>query len=423
VQFKKMMLMERNILKKQTGENEPMKRVLLITNYFHFKQEKESNRYRQLADMLSNVPDIQLEVITSVFYQRTKSRRTNTEELIKGLPYQVAFIEEPGYRKNISFERLKTSKVFAKNTLRYIKEHKKPDLIYQVVPTLDVANTVSKYANDNNIPLVIDIQDLWPEAYRMAFNVPIISDLAFFPLLKKANSIYRRADSICAVSNTYVERAMSVNNKVKAGHPVFIGINLAAFDRNSAQSKKNEDERLKIAYCGSLDESYDICLAIDAIKMLENRPLFIVMGDGSKRSEFEKYAKVNGVDTVFTGYLPYPEMCKKICECDITVNPIIGTSVASIINKHGDYAACGLPVINTQESPEYRKLVDEYQMGFNCKSGDAADVAEKIRLLMDNQELRTTMGANSRRCAEEKFDRDVTYRELVAVVKDLLNIR
>ena len=131
-----------------------MKKVLLISNYFHFKSEKSSNRYRELAELLSSDKDIELEVITSRFYQRTRKMRENIEELQSGVNYKVTFIDEPGYQKSISFQRLHTSRVFAKNTLKYIKSIDRPDVIYQVVPTLDVADAVSKFAVTNNIPQI-----------------------------------------------------------------------------------------------------------------------------------------------------------------------------------------------------------------------------------------------------------------------------
>ena len=51
-------------------------------------------------------------------------------------------------------------------------------------------------------------------------------------------------------------------------------------------------------------------------------------------------------------------------------------------------------------------------MGFNCESSDAADLAEKIKILVDDEKLRNEMGRNARRCAEEKFDRASTYHLL-----------
>ena len=393
-----------------------MKNVVLITNYFHFKSEKESNRYRELAYMIAKEKDINLEVITSKFYQRTKTFRANLDELKKEVPFKVSFVDEPGYKKNISLKRLRTSKVFGKNVIKYLKSIKKPDVIYQVVPTLDVANYVGKWANKNQIPFIIDVQDLWPEAYKMAINIPFISDILFYPILKKANAIYKRADAVCAVSKSYVNRVLSVNKKVHEGHPVYIGINLEKFDSNIKHEKVIKDSRIKLAYCGSLEKSYDIKLVIDALASLKNPPLFVVIGDGSMKKEFEEYAAQKKVDVIFTGYVQYSEMCDLLCSCDITVNPIIGESVATIINKHGDYCACGLPVLNTQKSEEYENLVDSYQMGFNCHS--EKELSEKIQLLIDNPQLRKSMGVNARRCAEEKFDRNKTYTELVGCIKN-----
>lgn len=409
---------------KKERKRKNLKKVYLISNYFHFKQEKASNRYRELAEMLSAEKDLEIEVITSTFYQRIYEHRKNFGELVKDIPFKATFIEEPGYKKSISIKRLISSQIFAKNLLDYVKSCPKPDLIYQVVPTLDSAYIISKYAKENNIPLIIDVQDLWPEAFKMALNIPVISDIAFFPFKWKANKIYERADIICGVSETYVERALKVNNSKDKGRAVYIGINLKNFDKNVSEwnlkKEKRNLDRIKLAYCGSLSKSYDIKLVIDALALMKDPPLFIIMGGGNSKEEFEKYAKEKNVETIFTGFLPYTEMCGLLCSCDIVVNPIIGSSVASIINKHGDYAASGLPVINTQNSLEYCKLIEDYYMGYNSVQRTPEDLANKIEKLMRNKELRLEMGKNARKCAEEKFDRAQTYKKLVEAVKQLL---
>ena len=118
--------------------------------------------------------------------------------------------------------------------------------------------------------------------------------------------------------------------------------------------------------------------------------------------------------------LSYDKMCSLLNICDITVNPITHKAAQSIINKHADYAASGLPVVNTQENREYRDLVKEYQMGLNCNNNDAVDMSRKIRQLIDNTDLRIKMGKNARRCAEEKFDRKNTYKKIVDLIEEYL---
>ena len=397
-----------------------MKKVYLIANYFHFPTEKKSNRFCELAMMLANDEAIELEVITSHFYQRNYTYRENLDELRAQVPFKVTFVEESSYCKSVSLKRLRACQVFGKNVLKYIKSQPLPDLIYQAIPTLDVAYKVEKFAKKNHIPFVIDIQDLWPEAFKMALNIPVVSDLAFLPYTLESKSVYKKADAICAVSKTYTNRALRENPSCKEVHPVFIGINLQKFDdaaRNNSVSKSNG---ITLAYCGSLAKSYDIEYVIDALSLMDEPPYFLLMGDGNDKEKFEVYAKRKGVQAEFTGFLPYEQMCGRLCACDMTINPIISTSEASIINKHGDYCACGLPVLNTQRSQEYCDLVEEYNMGYNILSGNPQELADMIQKLMDDEALRLEMGKNARRCAVEKFDRRTTYRELVDTVKRLL---
>lgn len=77
----------------------------------------------------------------------------------------------------------------------------------------------------------------------------------------------------------------------------------------------------------------------------------------------------------------------------------------------------GLPVINNQESREYRNLVEDYQIGFNVENSNPEELAEKIELLYKDEELRKRLGANNRKLAEEKFDRKITYDEIKKVIE------
>lgn len=270
----------------------------------------------------------------------------------------------------------------------------------------------------SNTKFILDLEDLWPEAFRMAFDIPILSELFFLPFQIIANAIYRRSDVICAVSQTYVDRALLVNKKCDHGYAFYLGTELETFDKNIKKeiSYTKEPEELWLAYCGTLGTSYDIPCVIDALALLNNQNLkFVIMGDGPLRQDFEKYAQAKKVNALFTGNLPYDTMCSLLSRCDFTVNPLIKTASQSIINKHADYAASGLPVLNTQSCLEYEDLVESYNMGYNVAPSNSEDLAQKLQLLIDNKELRKLMGKNARRCAEEKFDRKVTFKKLIAL--------
>lgn len=395
------------------------KKILVISNYWHFPFEKSSSRYNSIIEILADKYDVEL--VTSNFRHIIKSQRNYDSSMFEKYNYKVKFLSEPGYKKNISLGRVISHKKFAKNLKEYLNTKSDIDVIYSFVPSLSANIVITNYCKKNNVKHIIDILDLWPEAFKMIFNVPVIRDIIFYPMTRQANYIYKNADEIVAVSQTYVDRALQENKKTRLGHSVYIGIDLKYFDECKKKNKiKFNDDLIRIAYIGTLGHSYDIKSIIDAIKILNDKGIknikFIVMGDGPLKSNFENYAKEKLVDCEFAGRLDYSKMVGLLCSCDICVNPIVDTSAASIINKVADYAASGLPVINTQRSEEYRNLVDKYKAGFNCKNGDANDIADNLEIFIINEKMRKELGNGNRKLAEEKFDRSITYKKLKDII-------
>ncbi len=369
-----------------------MKDIVIIANFCRDFSKTDNGRFMYLCKELSKMNKV--EIITSDFSHSAKKHK---QPLNHRWPFDITFLHEPGYKKNISLKRFYSHYMWGKEIEKYLNKRKKPDVIYCAVPSLTGPLKAARYCENNSVKFIIDVQDLWPEAFKLAFNVPVISDIIFAPFNAYVNGIYKRADEICAVSRTYAERAKSVNHKCSDTHVVFLGTDLSTFDRYVRENpvEKPEDE-LWLGYCGTLGASYDITIAIDALAILNKRgiktPKFIVLGDGERKAEFEQHAKELGVECLFTGRLQYEEMCGVLASCDIAVNPIMHNAAQSIINKHGDFAASGIPVLNTQECKEYRDLVKEYKMGFNCKNGDAEGLAARLQLLIKDVPLRLKMG-------------------------------
>ncbi|WP_369361473.1 glycosyltransferase family 4 protein [Priestia megaterium] len=397
-----------------------MKDILIVAHFTQVPGEQGNGRFGYIADILADEGH-NIEIVTTQFSHRTKKQRASIGEQGNQLKYKLTMLNESGYRKNVSIKRFYSHYIFGRNLKSYLNNRKKPDMIYCAVPSLDAAYAAAQFANDNNIKFVIDIQDLWPEAFKMVFNKPVISDLAFSPMNKKANYIYNSADNIIAVSETYVNRALSANQNLKKGLSVFLGTDLSYFDTFNKENKVNKPlEEIWLAYIGTLGHSYDLNTVIDALSILKGKGInnikFIVMGDGPLKFKFQDYAKAKKVYAEFTGRLHYEEMVGILGSCDIAVNPIRSNSAGSIINKVGDYAAASLPVINTQECQEYRDLISSYDAGINCENGNPVDLAESLLSLYSDSKLRKKMGENNRKLAEDKFDRNKTYLNLISEI-------
>ncbi|MDE6024403.1 MAG: glycosyltransferase family 4 protein [Lachnospiraceae bacterium] len=397
--------------------NKFKKDILIISHFVNFPEEKGNDRFCYLADLLCNRGN-SVEIITSDFIHFKKEHRHSKREKYK---YKYQLIHEPSYKKNICLRRFYSHYIFAKNVKKYLNTRRKPDVIYCAIPSLDVAKVAAKYARKNHIKFIVDVQDLWPEAFKMVFHVPIVSDLIFAPMKIKANYTYRQADGIVAVSDTYVNRALAVNEKCSQGLSVFLGTDLQKFDKYKSTAKLSEkDGIIRLVYIGTLGHSYDLTCVFDAMVQLKEEGYddirFQVIGDGPLKSKFQEYSNKLKLDVEYTGRLEYSDMVSRLTECDIAVNPIVAGSAASIINKVGDYAMSGLPVVNTQECEEYRRLVEHYNMGFNCKNNDAEDLANKLILLIKDAKLREEMGSNARRCAVEMFAREIRYTKILDLI-------
>jgi phosphoglycerate dehydrogenase-like enzyme len=408
----------------QKQQQEKRKDIVLIANYWHFETENYISRYRSFADILSR--NYELEVLTSTFCHMTKSQREEDKIDFAAYPYKITLLSEPGYRKNICIKRIFSYIKFGTSVLNYMKSRIRPDAIIVSFPTPSVAKKVTAFANKNHIPVVLDIQDLWPDAFRMAFDIPIISNIVFGPFKHQMKQIYRNADRIMAVSNTYLKRALKINRKDKEGLSIYLGADSQCIVE---KSKDVEVEKPKqefwIGYVGSLGHSYDIETILRALKLVKDSGItnivFQVMGSGVLEEKFQNSATTLGVRCHFHGLTEYGRMMKTLMMCDIAVNPVVKKSAASIINKVADYAAASLPVINTQGCEEYRHLLEEYDAGINVKSEDEVEVYQAILFFYDNKNRLHEMKENAFRLFTERFDRQKSYGKLVPLLESMIN--
>ena len=399
------------------------KRIMIIAHFCDYGKENSNNRFNYLANLLVT-SGYDVELVTSSFSHRDKKQR---EETAVGA-YKTTLIYEPSYSKNISLKRLFVShRIMADNLKKYLESAEKPDLIYCAIPSINVSEVAAKYAEVNKVPFFIDVQDLWPEAYKFILKHESVYRLATKSMQKRVDRVYAAADQVIAVSETYAERAMRVNNKCRESLAVYLGTELVAFDRNVHGNeplvKKNEGE-FWVGYCGTLGHSYDLSIVMYALQKLRAQGIenvrFIVIGSGPLEEQFKSLANELGVNCIFTGKLPYEKMCAQLCECDIAVNPIAKGAAQSIINKHGDYAMAGLPVVSTQENSEYRNLLSEYGCGISCAPDSVDDVCEALKRICSDEFNRKMMSESSRRLAEDRFDRAKAYKKILMTMEGLL---
>ena len=89
-----------------------------------------------------------------------------------------------------------------------------------------------------------------------------------------------------------------------------------------------------------------------------------------------------------------------------------------MINKHADYAAAGLPIINAQSDTEFDEMLAAFGAGISCAPGNYSAMAHAVMCLCADEKLRLEMGKGSRRLAEQCFDREKTYHRLIRLLEE-----
>ncbi|WP_241157279.1 glycosyltransferase family 4 protein [Adlercreutzia sp. ZJ242] len=392
-------------------------------------------RFRFLSELLVR-EGFDVDLFTSSFQHWEKAQRDTARACYRNLPYRVRFIEEPGYKKNLDLTRIRSHRIAAKNLRRMLGEAFAHDpraynLIYAEIPPNDVARTCAEVARDHGIPFVADINDLWPEAMRMAVSIPVVSDIAFHPFARDAKATYRLLSAAVGTSDEYAARPLADREAPCPTVTVYVGNDLATFDAGVAAHAPHISKpagEFWVTYAGTLGASYDIATLVEAASALNDRKpsgsakhvRMKILGDGPDRASLEELAARRGAPVDFLGYTPYDQMAAYLSASDVTVNSLVASAPQSIVTKIGDYLASGKPLINTGSSPEFRAKVAHDGFGVNVPAENVTALADAICDLAANPQACADMGARGRAIAEQQFDQPKAYLKIVDLIRSLL---
>lgn len=402
------------------------KRIAIYTQDAKLGNEvKGATRYVYLATLLHE-QGYDVDFITSGF-QHWEKRQRDVEHFDAGTDaYTIRFIEEPFYPKNMCPQRIWAHHVVAKRVSEYFDEHHDYDLIYCQIPPNDVAREIGKAAQKFNIPFVVDVNDLWPEAFRVALDVPVLSDILFSPFYRQAKAVYQMADAVVGTSDEYRERGLRDARSGIPSETVYVGNQLCEFDAGVAANASQIDKPagdIWVSYAGTLSACYDLETLVYAMALVQRshpEAKLQILGDGSERENLKAAAQSCGASVTFHGYLPYDQMAAWLSKSDITINSLVEKAAQSIVTKIGDYLAAGKPMVNTSCSKEFRAKVEADGFGVNVKPGDAEGMARVLVDLIEDSSRRAQMGEKARAIAEEQFDRPHSYLKTVRLIEGLI---
>lgn len=382
--------------------------VLIVAPFTSLPSDDSINRFHYLALILAREHSVTL--VTSSFNHQNKSHRAS---VCAPPGISIVLIDEPGYPKNVSLKRLWSHHIFVKNfRMWFLSEAKKKkfECVYSSYPFIWQNIFLGSLKVKYGFELIIDIQDVWPESF--ASVMPLLSKLpsSYVPFSWLANTAYRSADKLVAVSQTYIDRAKAVNSNIPT-KVVFLGSDFDSI--RSVTPRSLDSEKFHFLYIGTLSHSYDMETVILAFNraFVEGKNFILhVAGSGP---DLERLRSVSSGNVIFYGYRPYVELISLAKGVDVFINPIKKSAAQSITNKLSDYISVGKPIISSQECDEVKALLARVG-AFFYEAGSVDSLSEALALSSDRSNWNSSR--REHQLLGEAFDRAITYEDLAKFV-------
>lgn len=336
----------------------------------------------------------------------------------------VEFVETPSYSKNVSFRRLWSHRVFARRLLKRAQKLQRPDVIVASSPPLEAACEMANYGRGKNTPVIIDVQDQWPDTFARALPrfVKPLRSVVLWPWYRCERIGYSRAHAICGVAKGYLDRALQVGGAKAHVGEFALGADTVALREAAGRGATQHSDRwtkpdrqLWFVYSGSLSRSYDCMTIVRAAKEVREHcgdaVRFVITGRGELAEPIDAFISEHRLTNVIrAGFLEPDEWAYLMSNADAGFNASTPDSLIYLPNKIFAYNAFGLAVLNTIMG-QCADIVDETGCGLNYQAGDVQGCARSIAELLADRPRLEKYKAASRALGETRFNVHVIARQ------------
>lgn len=364
---------------------------------------------------------------TSTFRHTKKEHRFAEDTVLEvNEGYSVVYLHSKGYQKNISFERLFAHKDFAKVLLNDLKKRNLPDAILISMPPISSANLITKWASENNIPVIVDIIDPWPDSFIK--DVPNVlrgvSKILIYPFTVKLKSVLSNCSALISISDGYLDWALEYTNRKIKKSSFYPALNLQKVQQKIAAVKGEAtrvDGCLRIIYAGSFGSSYDIPTILKAATILDKKhpgcTEFVLAGTGPQSGLVEtKAIELNNLK--YIGWVNEDELMKQYSLSDLGLIQHMDNLTQTVTYKLFSYLSAGLPVLNSLQS-EMVDIINEYEVGLNNMNGDVNALVENIESFLADPEMLKEYKKNAIKLTELKGDSARVYPDLLKFIEQI----
>jgi glycosyltransferase involved in cell wall biosynthesis len=168
------------------------------------------------------------------------------------------------------------------------------------------------------------------------------------------------------------------------------------------------DARFRVLYYGTFIPNHGVEHIVEAARLLADTEdvRFELIGDGPERPKAQAIAQRHSLSNVeFVGWLERSKLLQRIAESDLCLGAFGTTpqSLMTVQNKIYEGLATARPVL-TGDGPAVRRLLTHGEHVYLCPRANPEALADAIRLLRSDSQMRRRLAENGHRLFTEQFD-------------------
>ncbi len=337
----------------------------------------------------------------------------------------LRFVHGPPYERNVSLARVRNHRALALDFRNRARALPKPDLIFCAYPPIEIADEATQFGAEHGIPVIVDIRDLWPEAFLYVTPLPRpLMRLALEPVYARARRTLAAATGLTAITDPYLERGLALAKRQRRQTDrvffhAYARKKLPASERQTAeqfwrqQGLRFEGDEKIACFFGNLSATPDLDTPVAALSHLTH-PLkdnlkMVICGSGEKLDWLKDKARGHP-QLICPGRVGQAEIRVLLdrAHLGLLIYPNRQDLLPNLPNKFGEYLSGNLPILSTLEGLCGETLVEQ-GIGAVAPSGDPARFARQLSALLTDEQLHQDMVANAERTFSAQFDANRVY--------------
>jgi colanic acid biosynthesis glycosyl transferase WcaI len=307
----------------------------------------------------------------------------------------------------------------------------RPDVIIGTTPPPTVAYASLVLAQLLNVPHVLDIRDIWPEAVVLSGRVqPGLAVRA----LETLNAVaLQRSAAVTTVSQGKQVRLLELGARPGSVHVLPNGVDLAYFDHEAAENAQAAaawlrsvgvpDGKRLVLYTGVFNPPQGLDGLLDAAKGRQTLPEddlhFVLVGDGSLRGHLQRRVTAEALTNVtIAGPVPRTQVASLVGAAWATVVILRPRKDSHTVpSKLYEAMASGRPVLVSADG-EVTAIAAAAGCGPVSAAGDVAGLLAGLTALAADPQAAEAMGQSGRRYVEQYNDRAVLAGRYLQLLQD-----